>query len=212
MVDVFIHSLVTFFTTIDPIALVPLFISVTEGQDIDQRRRIAYTACLAATVVLVVFAVSGDFILRALGIGIPALRIAGGVLLFLLAIDMVFARSSGIRSTTPREAAEANARDDVAVFPLAVPLIAGPATITAVVLLTSEVRHSFVLQGVVSTALLLILVCTFFVLVLASRVMGFLGVTGVNVVGRVLGIILAALAVQFILDGLIGAGALPKAG
>jgi multiple antibiotic resistance protein len=152
--------------------------------------------------VLVVFAVSGDVFLRSLGITLPALRIAGGALLFLLSIDMVFARSSGLRATTAGEEAEAAHKADIAVFPLAIPLIAGPGAITSTVLLMGRYAGAPAYQVAVVAVLLFVLMLNLGVLLAAARLMRVFGVTGVNVVTRVFGIILAALAVQFMLDGL----------
>jgi multiple antibiotic resistance protein len=152
--------------------------------------------------VLVVFALLGDSLLAALNIGLPAFRIAGGALLFLLAIDMVFARHSGVRAPTLREQAEAEHKKDISVFPLAIPLIAGPGAITTV-LLTAGGRHeSLAATGALLAMLGVVLGLTLVSLLLSARIMRLLGETGANVVSRVLGIVLAALAVQFILDGL----------
>src|SRR5690606_24955145 len=147
------------------------------------------------------FAFTGDWLLKALGISVPAFRIAGGLLLFLVALDMVFARQSGLRSTTVREQEEARFKEDISVFPLAFPLLAGPGTLTTVLLYVGETRGDraafWSLLGMLSLVLLLALTA----LLLAGRLMSVLGETGANVMDRLFGVILSALAVQFVVEG-----------
>ncbi|MDA8360772.1 MAG: MarC family protein [Gammaproteobacteria bacterium] len=191
----------TFFVVIDPIGLVPMFAALTAGASEDFRRQMAVRGVAIAAGVLFFFVFVGFGILRVLGIGIPAFRIAGGILLLLLAIDMVFARHSGMRSTTEREASEARGRDDISVFPLAIPLIAGPGAMTSLLLMMSpatKTAHVALVLGL----LLLVLGIALVVLLSAVRILKFMGETGANVVTRLLGVLLTALAVQFILTGL----------
>ncbi|HXG20709.1 MAG TPA: MarC family protein [Methylomirabilota bacterium] len=201
MTETLFTTFVTFFIIIDPLGIAPLFLSLTHDSTEALRRQVALKATGIAAGVLLVFAVSGDVFLRSLGITLPALRIAGGALLFLLSIEMVFARSSGLRTTTAGEEAEAAHKADIAVFPLAIPLIAGPGAITSTVLLMGRHSGAPAHQLAVMAVLLVVLALNLGVLLAASRFMRVLGVTGVNVVTRVFGIILAALAVQFMLDG-----------
>ncbi len=186
---------------VDPIGNVPLFMALTASMDATQRRRTAVRAVTLAGAILLLFFWAGDWLLAILGIGIPAFRIAGGILLLLLAIDMVLVRQSGLRSTTLREEREAFAREDVHVFPLAFPLVAGPGAITTVLLAAAAPRDlviSLGMMGVMVAVLLVVLVA----MLLADRLMGVLGETGANVITRLLGVLLAALAVQYVLDGL----------
>jgi multiple antibiotic resistance protein len=178
-----------------------MFAAMTPGCPEADRRRMAAIGTAVAGAILLLFALAGDFLLRALGISLAAFRIAGGVLLFLVAIDMVFARQSGLRSTTPSEDDEALHRADVSVFPLAIPLIAGPGAIASVLLLMTEAQGQALVQLVVLAVLAGVLGLTLAALLLAGRLAALLGTTGVNVVSRVLGIVLAALATQFIVDG-----------
>jgi multiple antibiotic resistance protein len=198
--ELLFNTFLVLFVVIDPIGLAPIFAALTHGESVEQRRRLAFRGTGLAAVVLVVFALAGDRLLTALNIGLPAFRIAGGALLFLLAIDMVFGRHSGVRAPTEREQAEAERRRDIAVFPLAIPLIAGPGAITTV-LLTSG-HGSWFMTGVLLAVLAAVLAVTLAALLLSTRIVRLIGETGANVVGRVFGIVLAALAVQFMLDGL----------
>jgi multiple antibiotic resistance protein len=198
-----VSAVVTFFVIIDPIGNVPIFMGLTADRKPAERRDAAIRAISVAAVTLVLFGVLGNYILEYLGIGLPALRIAGGILLLLLAVDMVLARQSGLRSTTEPEDAEAHRRDDVAVFPLAIPLIAGPGAMTSVLLLLGKVGHDWLGMALILGVMLGVLFLNLVAFLSASWLMGRLGLTGVNVIGRVLGIILAALAVQYILDGLV---------
>lgn len=208
MFEIFVQAFTTFLLTVEPVALVPLFAALTQGRDLAERRRTAIRGTTVALVVLVCFAIGGHVFLEYLGITLAGLRIAGGILLFLIAIDMVLARGSGLRATTSGEDRESDAREDLAVFPLAVPLIAGPAAITAVILMMSATARTLALQAVVLATLVLVLALTLALLLIASRVMSVFGVTGINVVGRVFGILLAALATQHVLDGIKESGAL----
>jgi multiple antibiotic resistance protein len=201
MLALIIHASVTFLVIIDPVGTAPLFVSLTEGRSEAERRRTARAGVLVATGVLFVFALVGKELLAALGVSLAAFRIAGGALLFLVAIDMVFARQSGLRSTTWSEDAEAHQRADVSVFPLAIPLIAGPGAIASVMLLMGEAAGSLLAKAAVLAVLALVLLVTYLCLRAAGQVVRLLGITGTNVVGRVLGIVLAALAAQFIIDG-----------
>lgn len=201
MLDLLINTFVILVVVIDPIGLSPMFAALTHGGTPAYKRRMAFKGTALAAAVLVVFALIGDSLLRSLGISLAAFRIAGGVLLFLLAIDMVFARHSGLRSTTLREQAEAEQRKDISVFPLAIPLIAGPGAITTV-LLTVGSHPSLTTSVVVLLVLAVVLLLALGALLLAPRIMTLMGETGANVVTRVLGIVLAALAVQFMLDGI----------
>jgi multiple antibiotic resistance protein len=163
----------------------------------------AIRATVIATIVLVFFAVAGNAMLAHLGVGLPAFRIAGGVLLFLLAVDMVFARQSGLRSATASEQAEAEHRADISVFPLGIPLIAGPGAMTTVLLLTSgHLNDTSLMLGYLGV-LLAVLTLTAALLLMAPWLMRLLGETGANVVSRVLGLVLAALAVQLVIDGAV---------
>lgn len=197
-----IHPFVTLFVVIDPIGTAPLFASLTQGAAAGQRRAMALRGTFLAAVILIAFAVLGEPLLRALGVGLPAFQVGGGILLLLLSIDMVFARKSGGSNPTEVEEKEAMRREDVSVFPLAFPLIAGPGAMTSVVLLAGPGLDEPTRIGALLGVLLLVLAITLALLLVAGRLASLLGVTGVNVVGRIFGVILAALASQFIMDGL----------
>lgn len=195
------NTFVVLFIVIDPVGLAPMFLVLTHGADAAYQRRMALRGTALATLMLLVFFLVGDRLLGALGIGMPAFRIAGGVLLFLLAVDMVFARQSGLRSTTTRERKEAVHKEDISVFPLAFPLIAGPGALTTVLLMSSAWHSALEFTGMLAV-LLLVLGITLAALLWASHILRFLGETGTNVISRLFGLILAALAVQYIVDGL----------
>ena len=192
----------TFFATVGPVDVAAIFATLMPGAKPDERRRVAVKGTAIAAIVLLAFAFFGTVILERLGIGLPALRTAGGILLLLIAIDMVFARHSGGASTTSDEEREAHGKDDISVFPLATPLIAGPGTMGAVILLMAETEGSTQAGAAVVAALIAVLALTLILLLLASQLQRFLGVTGTNVISRVIGVLLAALAVQFVFDGL----------
>lgn len=196
-----ISAFVTLFVVVDPVGVAVVTGGLTHGLSEELRHSIAWRGTALAAAILILFAFGGEALLRALGISLPALRIAGGLLLFLLSIDMVFARPSGIRNPTGPEQAEANQRNDVAVFPLAFPLLAGPGALTSVVLLMARADTAVEIAIVVGS-LALVLLLAFLALYFTNRLTGLLGVTGANVVGRIAGVILAALAAQFVLDGL----------
>jgi multiple antibiotic resistance protein len=206
MINVVVHAFVTLFVIVDPIAVAAIFIGLTQGGDDGYRRHMAVRGTVIAAIVLLVFAFVGQYLFLALGITLPAFSIAGGALLFLLAIDMVLARRSGLRSTTVSEEREADQKEDISVFPLAIPLITGPGALTSVLLLMERTSGNLILQFAVLGVVVVVMALTYAALAYASKMTRLLGITGVNVVGRVFGIILAALAVQFILNGLKGSG------
>jgi multiple antibiotic resistance protein len=206
--DSFLLALSTFFATIGPADLVLVFAALTEKMTTKERRVMALRGTLIATGILVFFAVFGDPLLKLFGITIPALRIAGGVLLLLISIDMVFARHSGGTGTTPEEENEAKKRPDISVFPLATPLIAGPGAISAMILLATP-QGIFTLGWLeVIAGMLAIMVVCYAAMLVAIPIQRILGITGLAVVSRVVGVLLAALAIQFLIDGIKTAGLL----
>jgi multiple antibiotic resistance protein len=192
---------VTLLVIVDPVAVLPMYLALTQRQSKEQRRTTAIRAMTVATATMLVLAFTGDSLLRLLGIGLPAFRIAGGILLFLLSIEMVFARQSGLRSATEAEAQEAEDSYDVAVFPLGIPLIAGPGAMTSIILLMGQASGNIALQAIVIAVLLVVLALSLATFLFGAPLMDKLGVTGINVVGRVFGIVLAALATQYVIDG-----------
>lgn len=196
-----ITAFVALFVVIDPIGLTPLFVALTTGMSSQKRRRIAIWATLVATGILLVFSIFGENILTFIGISMPAFRIAGGILLFLTALDMLFER----RTRRREDQAEEEVEDDPSVFPLAIPLIAGPGAIATVILLVGQTDGTagyFAVLGVLAGVLALV----FMMFLSASVLERLLGKTGITVVTRLLGMLLAALSVQFVLDGLKGFG------
>jgi multiple antibiotic resistance protein len=200
-VEVLLNYFVVLFIVVDPLGVAPLFASLTRGAGAAAQRHMALRATALATVILLMFFFAGDGLLRLLGIGLPAFRIAGGALLFLLAIDMVFARQSGLRSTTEREQAEAEHKRDISVFPLAFPLIAGPGALTTVLLMSAS-AGGLSLRTAMVAVVLAVSGLTLFALLAAGRILRLIGETGANVLSRLFGLVLAALAVQYMLDGL----------
>lgn len=196
-----INLFIVLFVVIDPIGLAPIFGALTRGGSPEYRRRMAVKAILLAGGIMLVFTLTGDYLLQALGISVPAFKIAGGLLLFLVAIDMVFARQSGLRSATVREQEEARFKEDISVFPLAFPLLAGPGALTTILLVIGDARGNPVMLWVLLGVLAAVLVMALAALLMAGRIMAMLGETGANVVDRMLGVILSALAVQFVVDG-----------
>ncbi len=203
-----IHAFVTLFVTIGPVDIASLFIALSAKADEPVRRWMAVRGVAIGAGVLVGFALGGAPLLKVLGISLPAFRLAGGILLLLLAIEMVFARHSGLSGLTFTEDQEAHRKHDVSVFPLAIPLIAGPGAITSILLLMGQVSGNLHGQLLVFGMLFLVLLLTLLSLLAAGRIVKLFGVTGVNVVTRVLGIVLAALAAQYILDGVQDSGVL----
>jgi multiple antibiotic resistance protein len=209
MLETAIVSLATFFATIGPIDVVAMFAVMTSRATPAARRAMAVRGVAIAGFILILFALAGKPLLASLGISLPALRIAGGILLLLIGIDMVFARSSGGVSTTDEEEREAATKQDISVFPLATPLIAGPGSMGAAILLMADAGDDWVLQLVVIGSLVGLLLATLVGLLLASQVQKFLGLTAMHVISRVFGVLLSALAVQFMLDGISQSGLLP---
>jgi len=209
MREYLLNAFVTLFVTLDPIGLAPIFVVVTSGMRGWQRRRVALLAASVAAGVLVAFALLGAQLIGFLGISLPAFRIAGGLLLFWIAFEMVFDRRNIRRS----EAAAAGSEDEgnVAVFPLAVPLTAGPGAISATILTASRATSWVDIAGLVAIILVLVAACGA-IFLLADQIERALGRIGRIVVSRLLGILLAALAVQFALDGLLAFPGLFAAG
>jgi len=200
-VELLLNYFVVLFIVVDPLGVAPLFASLTRGAGVAAQRHMALRATTLATAILLVFFFVGDGLLRLLGIGIPAFRIAGGALLFLLAIDMVFARQSGLRSATEREQAEAEHKRDISVFPLAFPLIAGPGALTTVLLMSASAGGLGVRAGMVAVVLA-VSGLSLLALLAAGRILRLIGETGANVLSRLFGLVLTALAVQYMLDGI----------
>ncbi len=201
MTETLVAAFVTLFVAIEPLSTAAVFASLIAEASPRERRRTAVRGVVISAIVLFAFAFGGEPLLGALGIELSAFRIAGGILLLLVSIDMVMARPSGLRAATPGELEESGTRQDISVFPLAIPLIAGPGALTAIVLLMSEGAGNVTLQAAIVAVLLAILAVTLLCLLAAAQIVRLLGETGVNVVSRVSGIILAALAVQFVIDG-----------
>jgi multiple antibiotic resistance protein len=193
-------AFVTLFVVVDPLGLVPTFMAITHGLPEHARRAVALRACLIAAAILAGAALIGAWLLGALSISLPAFRIAGGLLLFSIASEMVFGVRIERQSKAAEEAIEERVRN-IAAFPLAIPLMAGPGAITACVLLAgradAQPLHLAILLGVIAAVLVICLI----VFLLSARVAMWLGVTGSVVLSRLLGVLLAALAVQFVIDG-----------
>ncbi len=191
-----ITAFVTLFVVIDPIGLAPLFVALTRGADPGHRRAVGLRACVIAAVILTLFGLLGEAVLGFAGISLAAFRIAGGVLLFLTALDMLFDRR-----TKRREDQHPNA-DDPSVFPLATPLIAGPGAIATMILLTSRPGADAVWVISIHAVMLAVVGLSYLFFLAADPVERLLGPVGINVVTRLFGMLLAALAVQFVMDGI----------
>lgn len=202
MIELAYTAFVILFVVIDPVGIAPMFAGLTAGESEAERRKTALKGVCIAGLVLLLFTLTGHAVLSYLNVQTASFSIAGGILLFLLAIDMVLVRDSGLRSTTFREQAEAKTKTDISVFPLAIPMIAGPGSLTTILLLQDKGVYT-VETVIILTVLFAVLVLTYLMLLLAVRITRALGETGANVITRLFGIILAALATQFILNGLI---------
>jgi multiple antibiotic resistance protein len=195
-----ISALVTILVVLDPIGLVPSFIAITQGLPAKSRRSVALRACLIAAAILAGSALAGDWLLRMLSISLPAFRIAGGLLLFSIASEMVFGVRVVRQTETAEHAIEERVRN-IAAFPLAIPLMAGPGAITASVLLSGRSGGDPLQLGLLLGVIAAVMLLCFIVFELAGRIGNLLGTTATSVASRILGVLLAALAVQFVIDG-----------
>ncbi|MBK7161849.1 MAG: NAAT family transporter [Sphingomonadales bacterium] len=201
MIDLFISAFITFFVVIDPPGCAPIYASLTKGATAQQRRSMAIRASIIAAGILFVFALFGEDLLGALHIELNSFRIAGGIMLFLIAIDMVFEKRTERREERAQKIIETPEIEDVSVFPMAMPMIAGPGSIASVMLLMSQnqgLDRSLVVLGALAAVLLLTLIA----LVAAGPIMRVLGSKAEAVITRLLGVLLGALAAQFVIDGL----------
>jgi len=199
--DQLINAFTTLLVTIDPPGLAPIFLGLTTGMSRGQRKQVAMRGTIIAFVILAVFALFGASVLGVLGISIGAFRIAGGLLLFWIAFEMVFEKRQDRKEKTSTAAITVDHIHNISVFPLAIPLIAGPGAISATILIAGSMQGSLEraqLIIVIASSLLLL----FLALLIADRLDRFLGVTGRAILTRLLGVILAALATQFVVDGL----------
>ena len=199
--DFAISALLTLFVVVDPVGLVPAFLLVTDGLPPASRRNVALRASMVGGAILIGAALLGDWLFRTLGISLSAFRIAGGLLLFSIASEMVFGVRLRREGEAAEEAVEERARN-VAAFPLAIPLMAGPGAITATVLLAGRADGNLLLTGLLMAVVVLVALACFAAFSCAQRISRFLGLTGNIVLSRLLGVLLAALAVQFVVDGI----------
>jgi multiple antibiotic resistance protein len=198
--ELFISAFVTFFVVIDPPGCAPIFASLTSGADATHRRTMAIRSVLVATGILLVFAVFGEDLLRSLGISLDAFRTAGGIMLFLIALEMVFEKRTERRENRAEDIMASPEHEDISIFPMAIPMIAGPGSIASVMLLMARsngLEESLIVLGALAT----ILVMTLVMLLLAAPMMKLLGKRIEAMITRILGVLLAALAAQFVIDG-----------
>lgn len=201
MLDYVTSAAVTMLVVIDPIGLAPLFLAVTSGLSAAERSHVAWRASAIALAILALFGLVGAPLLAALGITLPAFRIAGGLLLFAISFEMVFGRRSERKTDATEAAMREHLLHNLAVFPLAIPLMAGPGAITAMMLLAGEAHGDPARLGALFTITLLVIAACLAVYLAAERVNRWLGITGNAILTRLLGVVLAALAVQFVIDG-----------
>jgi multiple antibiotic resistance protein len=199
-------ALTSIFFLVDPFGVVPLFLAVTSDASVAERRHVARKSALTCAIILCVFALAGSLIFRLFGITLPAFKIAGGIILLQIGIDMLQAKQSGQRST-PEETQEGTAKEDASIIPLGMPMLAGPGAISTVMVLIGE-SHTIWRRGVVYGAILVTSFAAYLVLAGASRVRRYMGETGIRILMRLMGLLLVALAVQFVANGLIDFGLL----
>jgi multiple antibiotic resistance protein len=201
MLELYLSAFITFFVIIDPPGCAPIYASLTIDAGPEQRRSMAVRAVIVATLILLVFGLFGEKLLGALGISLNSFRIAGGIMLFLIALEMVFEKRTERREARAQEIIETHEAEDVSVFPMAMPMIAGPGSIATLMLLMSKNEG---LEGslVILSALGTVLMFTLLALLAAGPIMRFLGARIEAVITRILGVLLAALAAQFVVDGL----------
>jgi multiple antibiotic resistance protein len=200
--DFLTNALVTLLVIVEPVALVPIFLAVTTGFSPAQRRQAAARATIIAFFILAGCALVGDWLLRKLGVSLPAFRIAGGLLLFWIAFEMVFGLRNTRKGATVKDAIEIDHIRNVAAFPLAIPLLAGPGAITATLLLSGQTGADMIALAALIGVIAVVMVISWACLAVAEKLDKLLGVTGNAVLSRLLGVILAALAVQFVADGI----------
>jgi MarC family membrane protein len=201
--ELIISIFVTLLVTIDPLGMVPIFVSLTVGMTPKQKRTVAIRSSLIALVVLAVFALFGEKVLSVLGITLPAFRAAGGLMLLWIGFEMVFEKREERKAATAERAVSDKHVNDVAAFPLAIPLMAGPGAITATMLIAAKGQADWMVLGtLIAIIATLLLLCTL-TFILSGRIEHLIGETGRIVLSRLLGVILAALAVQYIADGVI---------
>jgi len=203
MIQQLIKFFVFFLVVVEPISLIPAFVGLTEHASDAERRHMARRAVSVSGIILTLFAIGGGPLLRLLSISLDSFRIFGGLLLFLIALEAVFARPSGTR-TTSQEEAESRQRHDISVFPLAFPFIAGPGALATILIAFGPATGRPLLFAGLLGCVMIVLLIALVVLYLASPAMRLLGVTGTNVINRLSGVLLGALAVQFVVDGVRG--------
>ena len=206
-----LKSFTTFFATIGPVEAAVLFATLTPKMERSVRRRIALRAAFIATLILGFFTLLGGPILRQLGVSIAALQTAGGIILLMIAIDMIFARPGGALKMTPIEGEEAQTREDVAVFPLATPLLAGPGAMSAGILLAANAHGEPIQLAIVTGALLTVMMVTLALLIAAHELNRMMSLTAQRVLVRVFGLLLAAIAVQAVFNGILASGLVARA-
>jgi multiple antibiotic resistance protein len=187
--------------TIDPIGLAPIFLALTQGMNREQRRTVALRAVGIAFAVLVAFVFAGAAVLTVLGITLPAFRVAGGLLLFYIAFEMIFELRQGRKEKTTEVAITRDHIANTAVFPLAIPLIAGPGAISAAILLSTQMEGAFYWRGILILIISAVMLAILGAFILSERIDKYLGATGRSILTRLLGVLLAALSVQFVADG-----------
>lgn len=211
MLSTALTSFTTFFATIGPIEAAVLFATLTPSAPRAERRRIALRATAIASLILLISTLAGGPLLRQLGVSIPALQTAGGIILLIIAIDMVFAGPTSVFKLSRPEGEEAQHKNDLAVFPLATPLLAGPGAMSAGILMATNARGDALALSMTVAGLVIVMVMTLVLLLIAHKLSRYLGVTAQRVLIRVFGILLAAIAVEALFTGLAASGLIPHA-
>ena len=198
MLEIFIQSFVLYFVVIDPLGNTPIFMTVTQQQNIKEKNKTAIESVLIATIILVLFSVIGNFLLSYLNISLAAFRIAGGMILFIIALEMLFNKRQQRKEKNIEKIS-----DKVAIFPLAIPLLSGPAAITSVIVIVSNFGDNFLYQLMGVTSLISVMTITLILFLIVSKSEKFINKKVTNVFSRVIAIILAGLSVQYIIDGIL---------